>query len=203
MIPDNAPRPTWGPGRLWGYLSQTADLLDARQPLPDTARNGNPPTTVVTESQAGHPGRVIAVADWVLARGGSLPGSFKCEAFGDLIRVYFGTVKDVLGGSIVVPDDMHPGDSPIFTIAKVGDVGFVALEVEVWNAGDANDATIKRAKIKCFASPPADAEPKFYASLGSYSSDGNVTPGGAGSGIGDQNFLMCGGLGGNAEFWPI
>ncbi len=196
MIPDRAPRPRWGPTRLWAFESQISDIIDAWQPYPDTDQS-----IIVRETPQG---RALSVADWVKAGGSaSIAGSFKAVAFGDVIRVYFGTVKDVLGGRIVIPDGMHVGDLPIFTVAKVGTSGVVVLEVEVFNDDDANDATIKAAKIKCFASPPSDGEPKFYAPLGSYSSDGNVTPGGAGSGIGDQNFLLCGGLGGSGEFWPI
>lgn len=127
--------------------------------------------------------------------GRSLPGGFKCVDFnGALIRVFFGTLK--AQSSIYIPDGMSPGDSPIFTIAKVGPDGYVTLEVKVDEDGE-----IDTVEIKCFSAPPDDTETESYLALGSYSADGNVTPGGDGNGQGDQSFELCGGPGGEAKFW--
>lgn len=143
---------------------------------------------------------VLVLPRSIGAGGGSLAGGFKCTSFSaTLIRVFFGTLK--AQSFTYVPTGMHPGDSPVFTVARVGSAGFVMLEVAVKNNGDTHDGEVDTVQIICFSDIPDDTETKFYQPLGSYSADGNVTPGGEGNGIGDQAFNLCGGLGGYGEFW--
>lgn len=130
--------------------------------------------------------------------GSSGAGGFKCEASGSDIRVYYGTVNTI------VPAGMSFGDVPPFLIAPGHTSGVVCLGVIVGTTGP--DAGIAQsAEIVTFAAMPADAEPEFYLPLGSFdSSTGSliVTPGGAGNGVGDQWFELCGLLGGTAQFGP-
>lgn len=133
-----------------------------------------------------------------LMGGGSLPGGFKCASNGAKIRVFLGIVQNIL------PSGMSLGDSPPYLIAPVGVSGRVCLGVVVSTLGDANDGLPISAFIQCFVAMPDDTLSTYYWTLGTYTVTGgnaSVTPGGEGNGIGDQSFNLCGGLGGNAEFW--
>jgi len=114
-------------------------------------------------------------------------------AMGAIIRVFYGVVNSI------TPSGMYFGDVPPYTLSPSFSSGVICLAVTVDSLGAAISAAIQQ-----FSSMPTDAEPVFYLQLGSYSTSGglSVTPGGAGNGVGDQSFVLCGGPGGTAEFGP-
>lgn len=139
---------------------------------------------------------IILVLPKFLSGGNSgVAGGFKCQDAGTAIRVYFATVNNV------IPDGMSVGDAPPLFVDKFGSSGVVCLGVIVKTGSGIEDGEIDSAFLECFATVPDDAEPIFYLVIGSYSGS-SVTPGGMGSGVGDQQFNLCGGLGGTPEWGP-
>lgn len=152
-------------------------------------------------------GRLIPTAPAVGGAGVVVNGGFKCVAAKDgadnVIRVYLGLLTNCADP---LPAGMSLGDVPPYTIAPDGDDGYVVLGVTVSDVGDEHDGE----PLSCFidvneTTVPPNTDTVFYLPIGTYATDGAsfvVTPGGAGNGVGDQQFQLCGGLGGTPEFWP-
>lgn len=147
-------------------------------------------------------GREFNILAGAGAAGGSGPGGFKCAVSdsGDRIRVYYGTVNSLAASGMV------PGDTSPLTLSPDGADGQVYVAVTAGDTGGGIWGAVS-VEVQCFHSPPADETPEntFYQACGSYAAVGLglvVTPGGAGQGIGDQRFELCGGAGGAPQWGP-
>lgn len=134
--------------------------------------------------------------------GNVVNGGFKNVASGMKIRVYLGLVNSIL------PLGMTLGDVTPLLVDPIRTSGYTTIKVTVYDDSDPvghDPGSINTVEIKVFEDAPDDTDTEFYLAIGTYgTTDGNlvVTPGGDGSGVGDQSFKLCGGFGGDPEWGP-